>query len=245
MRPDLPEENKFYYDLLREKEIGLKGRQYLNDRDIKKSTADFWQMGYSIPHKICPVFPQDNDAKPWLKLWGRITFPIYDQYGKMVSISGRLLEKKNGRPKYDHYPFNARRILFGLYQNKEEIRKQNMAIITEGQIDVISSWQNNLPIVVSTFGAHCSLDHISLLARYTDNIYVLYDQDSAGEVGMFSIEETTKNIAINVHTRLNIFSKGEDLDSWIRKHSGNELIEKLKNTKNDEYKKRLDRCKNY
>jgi DNA primase len=184
-------------------------------------------------------FDKEDDYKPWTKMWNGITFPIRDQNGRMISISRRLIKKEEGRPKYDHYPFNARRVLFGLYQNKNEIRQLDRAIITEGQLDVISSWQHGLKIVTSSFGAHGSLDHLAVLSRYASIVDILYDEDNAGKVGTDAIEQFETYGDLEVNLRTGIFPQGDDLDSWIRTHSMEELFTLINKTKVDHLRNKL------
>lgn len=225
------QEIKEYNYILLNTSAGNPGKSYLNQRGINNETIKYWQLGY------CPVgyIPKcykdqidDNCNKFWSKLYGRITIPIINQNGTIVSISGRQVIKINDRPKYDHYSFNARRVLFGLYQNKEDIQREDRAFITEGQIDVISAWQQGLRIVTSSFGAHCSLDHFAVLSRYASVVDVLYDEDNAGWTGTKSIEEFSTWGDLIVNLRTGIFPPKEDLDSWIKKHSKEELFKLMK-----------------
>lgn len=228
MRPDLEQENMYYRKLLKHPIYGEVGRKYLESRGITGETIEKWEIGWSQIGCIPSNFDKDDPQKPWTKMWGRITFPIRNHGGDMVSISGRQVIKINNRPKYDHYSFNARRVLFGLYQNKEDIQREDRAFITEGQIDVISAWQQGLRIVTSSFGAHCSLDHFAVLSRYASVVDVLYDEDNAGWTGTKSIEEFSTWGDLIVNLRTGIFPPKEDLDSWIKKHSKEELFKLMK-----------------
>jgi DNA primase len=237
---DLEQENLYYRKALRHPEHGQVGRAYLAKRGINFETIDKWEIGWS-PYGCIPTNFSDwkEDYKPWPKLWGRITFPIRDQNGKMISISGRLVLDLKDRPKYDHYPFNARKILFGLWQNREDIRLNDRIIITEGQIDVITSWQEGLRIVASSFGAHCSLDHFAIASRFASTVDILYDEDAAGKNGTDAIQEFPTWGDLKVNLRRGIFPKGDDLDSWIKKHSVEELFILINKNKNDELKQKL------
>ncbi|AEO93677.1 DNA primase [Bacillus phage G] len=212
-------ENEYYKWALKHPIIGEPGRRYLQSRGINEETIEYWSIGYApIGHK------------KYTKLRGRITFPVFDNNGKIVTISGRSVFDTL-KPKYDMYPFSARKILFGLWQNRHDIRDHNRAIITEGQIDVITSWQNGLKIVTSTFGAHGTLWHLGSLARYAKRLDILYDNDSAGKEG----EEGIKNLPtlgdLDVKFNGTIFPKGTDLDNWIQKHSPEELFTLLDQNK--------------
>jgi DNA primase len=226
MRPDMESENAYYKRALQHSIYGEPGRKYLESRGLTEKTIDKWEIGWSpIGCKPTCFKSWEDDFKPWTKMWGGITFPIRDQNGNIVSISRRLVIPNKNKPKYDHYPFNARKVLFGLYHNKEQIQKVDRAIVTEGQIDVISSWQNELQIVVSSFGAHCSLDHFALLSRYATIVDILYDEDAAGKKGTDAIKKLSVFGSNTVNFRRGLFPQGDDLDSWIRKHSAQELLQ--------------------
>lgn len=243
MIPNFEIENEYYRKALYDHKTGKVAREYLKKRCINEETIEKWKLGWS-PYECVPSIYNDwvGDYKPWSKLWGRITIPIYDQNGKVVSISGRLVLKID-KPKYDHYSFPSRKVLFGLFQNKEEIQKNDRAIITEGQMDVISSWQKGLRIVTSSFGAHCSLDHLAILSRYATRIDVLYDNDFAGNKGLNDIKKFTTHGDLIINLKQGIFPYGDDLDSWINKNSIDRLFNLLDSSKTDNLKNKLKKIK--
>lgn len=217
-------EIKEYIDILLNKPEGKLGRDYLKQRRIKKNTAIEWQMGY-CPVGYTPAVYTNETYNFWQKLWGRIVFPVYDQNGKLVSISGRKVidvPEREKNPKYDHYPFNARKVLFGLHKNKKDIFNENKAIITEGQLDVITAWQNDIKIVTSSFGAHCSDEHLIVLNRYTDDIIIMYDNDDAGNKGVEKTKQISRNLKLKVKFKCP-FPKGVDMDNWLQCHSKQEF----------------------
>lgn len=235
-----PDESREYQHILFKTEAGLPGRAYLKQRGITEETARHWEMGYCPYGHNAKVYRDMKKIQK--KMYGRITFPIRDQNGKMISISGRLVLQLKEVPKYDHYPFPARRILFGLWQNKDDIRELERAVVTEGQLDVITAWQNNFRIVTSSFGAHGSLDHLALLSRYSSIIDILYDADKAGEKGIEGIKKLTSLGDLDVRFQ-RPFPRGEDLDSWLRKHSVDELWKALEKNEADNLKLKLMRMK--
>lgn len=225
------EELKEYQYILFKSKIGHKAREYMQyTRGISPATAKYWGLGYSPLNFIPECYKKDSNYeinKFWKKLNGRIVIPIYDANGKLISLSGRTIF--NMKPKYEHYPFSARKILFGLYQNKHKIREENLLIITEGQLDVISAWQKDVHTVVSSFGAHAGIDHLATASRYTNNIYILYDNDSAGLSGLDAIQEIAHQTNLNITLCPGIFPKGQDLDNWIKSHSKDELYTLINN----------------
>ena len=241
---NLRQELNEYINILMNTTEGKIGRDYLKSRKITKNTAIEWEIGY-CPIGYVPSIYQNEKFPFWEKLWGRIIFPIYDSNGNLVSISGRKVLDVSTRaknPKYDHYPFNARKILFGLWKNKEEIFIQNKGIITEGQLDVITAWQHGVKIVTSSFGAHCSENHFILLNRYTDNIIVMYDNDDAGQKGTNKAKEIARINKFNLKIKCP-FSNGVDLDNWLQCHSAEEFYKLINYNKMSYLQDKLKKMK--
>lgn len=228
MRPNIEQENEFYINCLFDKSIGKPARYYLSKRGISKDTAIFWKLGFSPSNIINPIFDPNDSYAPWKKLQGRITIPIYDQNNNLISISGRLINKSSTSPKYDHYPFPSRSILFGLFQNKYNIFFKDECFITEGQFDVISSWQAGLNNVVSSFGAHCSLQHLAIISRYTNNINILYDNDFAGYNGANKTLNFKNYADLNINI-LNILNNNQDLDNFFKSNSISDFYNLINN----------------
>lgn len=221
-----------YIDILLNKPEGRIGRDYMQRRKIKKETAIVWKMGY-CPVGYTPLIYINEPYPFWKKLWGRIIFAVYDQNGKLISISGRKIvdvPEREKNPKYDHYPFDARKTLFGLWINKENIFTEDKAIITEGQLDVITAWQAGVRIVTSSFGAHCSESHFILLNRYTSNIIVMYDNDDAGKKGIIKAKDICRIYKIQAKFKCP-FPEGIDMDSWLQKHTKEEFYKLLEYNK--------------
>lgn len=223
-----------YTNILLNKPEGKPGREYLRKRHITRSTAIAWHLGF------CPVgyhpecYKDETNYMFWTKMYGGLTIPVFDANKKLVTISRRKvieLNKIKGyenfkQPKYDHYPFNARAVLFGLNMNQGNMFLKNSAVVTEGQLDVISAWQKGIKIVCSSFGAHCSENHLILLNRYVDNIYLIYDNDDAGQRGQEKTKEICKQFKISVKFK-KMFKEGEDLDNWVQTHTKEEFFDKL------------------
>src|SRR5574344_357064 len=240
-----PKESQEYINNLWDKEIGKPGREYLQKRNISPRTTKIWKLGYS-PEGFIPECYKNNkgEFKFWEKRNGRITIPVYDSNGKLVSISGRGINK-DLKPKYIHYQFSTGKTLFGLYINEKSILKNNMIIFTEGQLDVISSWQNGLDICACTFGAHFSSEQLLLSSRYTDRVNILYDNDEAGEEGTYnSLEKAKVHGDIQIKILKGILKKGEDLDNWIQKNDYRFIIKIINNTKENLLKYKLNLINN-
>lgn len=113
----------------------------------------------------------------------RITFPIFDAMGNVVAFSARVINPED-KPKYlnsaEHKAFEKSKILYGLNFAKNHIKEHQKLIIVEGQMDVLGLARLDFPIWVATSGTALSTDHIKLIKRYTENLYLLFDNDEAG-----------------------------------------------------------------
>lgn len=112
----------------------------------------------------------------------RITFPIYDLMNNVIGFSARIINP-NDKPKYlnsaEHKAFEKSKLLYGLNIVKQHIKEYNAIIIVEGQMDVIALHRLGLPIGVATCGTALTSDHLKLIKRYTENVYLLFDNDPA------------------------------------------------------------------
>jgi DNA primase len=236
------QESKEYENNLWNKEIGKPARDYLRKRNIKPNTAKYWHLGYSPENFIPECYKDETNEKFkfWEKMNGRLTIPVYDQNGSLIAISGRAINPET-KPKYMHYQFPTRRILFGLFFNEKEILKQNMLILTEGQMDVISAWQNGFKLCSCTFGAHFSSEQLAIASRYTDRVNVLYDDDDAGQEGANnSLEKIKLRGDVKVRILRGILKNGNDLDDWIKKNDYHFIMKIINSSKEDLLKYKLN-----
>jgi len=117
---------------------------------------------------------------------GRIMFPIWDIHGNVVGFTGRqLVENKEAGGKYVNSPetavYDKSRVLYGLNFARQPIRISDLAVVVEGQVDVISSHQVDMKNVVASSGTALTEQQIKLIKRYTKNIVFAFDSDQAGE----------------------------------------------------------------
>jgi len=132
----------------------------------------------------------------------RIIFPICDTSGQIVGFTGRIFEGDESTAKYVNSPetliFNKSQILYGLDKAKTEIRKEDKCILVEGQIDLIMSHQAGVKNSVATSGTALTLDHLQIIKRYTDNLVLAFDTDTAGEAA------TKKGIGLALRAEFNV-----------------------------------------
>lgn len=114
----------------------------------------------------------------------RLMFPIFSAMGEPIAFGGRYLEKKENEPKYLNSPetpvFIKGKVLYGLSQTARYIRSDDMALIVEGYMDLVSLYQAGIRNVVATMGTALTPDHGKMLKRMTKNVVALFDGDSAG-----------------------------------------------------------------
>ena len=148
-------------------------------------------------------------------------FPIHNVSGKPIAFGGRILTKNDKQPKYINSPetelYNKSRVLYGLYQSKQDIRKEDNCILVEGYTDVISLHQAGIENVVSSSGTALTEEQVKLIRRYTGNVTVIFDGDPAG------IRASLRGIDLLLEGDLNVqavaLPEGEDPDSYA-KHLG-------------------------
>ncbi len=148
----------------------------------------------------------------------RVMFTIHNLTGKAIGFAGRIMGDNPKMPKYINSPeseiYNKRKILYGLYFAKNEIRKQNHCILVEGYTDVLSLFQSGIENVVASSGTSLTTDQIRLIKRYTDTIKILYDGDAAGINA--ALRGMDMILAQNMIVKLVILPEKHDPDSYIK-----------------------------
>lgn len=150
----------------------------------------------------------------------RVIFPIHNLSGKIVAFAGRTMSSDKKTPKYINSPeteiYHKSNILYGLHHARKSIQQQNLCFLVEGYADVLSMHQAGIENTVASSGTSLTPNQVRLIKRYTSNITVLYDGDSAG------IKATLRGIDIILEEGLNvhvaILPENEDPDSYVQKH---------------------------
>ena len=243
---------RYFSDNLRVSDEGEIGRKYFEKRKIKDKTIREFGLGYSFASRDSLVnilsakkidlekalqlglIGKANDGRLYDKFSGRIIFPIFSSHGRVIAFAGRILENRDNAAKYLNSPesiiYYKGKILYGLSHAKDEIRKQNKAILVEGYMDLISLYQSGIKNVVAVSGTALTEDQVQLLSRYTKNVFLLFDSDTAGiKASMRSIELLLKK---DFEIKIVSLPSGEDPDSYVNKfgkESFEDLIEKAQN----------------
>jgi DNA primase len=146
----------------------------------------------------------------------RILFPIVNLSGQVVAFGGRILGE--GRPKYMNSPespvFDKSRLLFGLYQHRETIRRERRALVVEGNFDLILLAVHGIRNVVAPLGTALTREHIRSLRGYCDEVVLLFDGDSAGLKA--AMRAVPFFLAEQVDARVAVLPEGHDPDSYVR-----------------------------
>ncbi len=178
-------------------------RAYAETRGIEKLTADVWGIGYApdswddliaalksknIPEadivKAGLASPKKSGNGVYSRFRDRLMFTITDHHGHVVGFTGRLLSKDAKEAKYVNTPetdaYKKSEVLFGLDKAKGEIKRHDLAIVVEGNMDVITSHAHGVTHVVASSGTALTEAHLRLLKRYTSNLAFAFDADAGG-----------------------------------------------------------------
>jgi len=168
---------------------------------------------------------------------GRVIFPWLNISGKVVAFGGRLLDSrtKGVAQKYVNSPeseiYHKDRELYGIYQAKRAIVKEDRVFMVEGYTDVIAMHQAGIENVVANSGTALSTHQIHMLHRFTQNITLLYDGDEAGIHA--AMRGTDMLLAEDMNVKVLLLPDGDDPDSFARKHSSQELSDYIQKNQTD------------
>jgi DNA primase len=150
---------------------------------------------------------------------GRIIFPIHNNTGKVIGFGARIIGKSDRAPKYINTPENEiyvkSKILYGSYFARLAIDKANECLLVEGYTDVVSLHQAGIENVVASGGTSLTIDQLRLIKKYTNNLTIIYDGDSAGIKAALRGLEMALEESLNV--KLVLIPDGEDPDSYVNK----------------------------
>ncbi|WP_337872694.1 DNA primase [Ignavibacterium sp.] len=243
---------RYFSNNLLNDEEGQIARDYFQKRNIKIQTMRAFGLGYALNgwENLVGFLKQKNidlekalqvgligrnkDGRVYDKLAGRIIFPIFSPNGRVVAFAGRKLRDDDTSAKYINSPesiiYVKGRVLYGLSFAKDEIRKLDKAIIVEGYIDLISLYQAGIKNVVAVSGTALTDDQAQLLSRYTKNVVLLFDADTAGiTASMRSIEILLRK---DFDVKIATLPSGEDPDSFVNKYGREEFEETIKRAEN-------------
>ena len=222
------------------------GLSYYRERGFKDETIRFFGLGYAVNQKdffykkalkagyseeylVATGLVIKNDYGGVDRFRGRVIFPIRSMGGRVQGFGGRILSSTTKTAKYLNSPesdvYHKSQVLYGLYESKKAIAKEDVCYLVEGYTDVIQMYQNGIENVVSSSGTALTPEQIRLIRRLTSNIVVLFDGDAAG------LRAALRGVDLILEQGMNVkictFPDGEDPDSFAKAHSEEEIKDYL------------------
>ncbi len=238
----------FHQSLLESEEGKAIGMTYFKERAFTDETIKIFQLGYAIDQRSAFT---DTALKKGIKLEalektgltivdeqqhkldrfrGRVIFPILSMSGRVLGFGGRILSTEKKLAKYLNSPeseiYHKSNILYGLFQAKSFISKEDNCYLVEGYADVIQLYQRGIKNTVASSGTALTQEQIRLIHRFTPNITILYDGDSAGLKAALRAGDMI--LAEGMNARICTFPDGDDPDSFAKKNPLEDILEYFK-----------------
>ncbi|MEM6842666.1 MAG: DNA primase [Bacteroidota bacterium] len=233
------------------KSIGL---TYLRERGFSDETIQAFSLGYSLDQwdglmqaalkkgyqkeylaKAGLIIQKEESNREYDRFRGRAMFPVHNISGRVLAFGARVLGKGENQPKYINSPetliYHKSDVLYGLYQAKQTIRQEDNCYLVEGYTDVISLYQAGVQNAVASSGTSLTQEQIRLIGRYTQNVTVLFDGDSAGLKASFRGIDMLLEGGLQV--KAVTLPEGDDPDSLSRRLSTSELQAYLRDHRTD------------
>ena len=248
----LSKSKNFFIDNLKTKEGKNVALTYFEHRVISKEMIKKFELGYSLDKwnslydnlkklkyseklMISAGLILEKNNKKYDRFRNRIIFPIHNISGKVIAFGARQIKDDENQPKYINSPettlYIKSNILYGIYQSKNSIRKEDKCYLVEGYTDVISLFQIGIENVVSSSGTSLTTNQIKLIGRYTKNVTILYDGDQAGiNASLRGLDLILEN---NLNVRIVTFPENEDPDSFSKKLGKNKFVKFLDDNETD------------
>ena len=231
------------------------GMQYFRSRGFRDDIIQKFRLGFALPSRtalsdmaLLKGYKEEYLVKTGLcyrrdggglvdRYAGRVIFPWVNVGGKVCAFGGRLLDSrtKGVQQKYVNSPdsdiYHKERELYGIYQAKRAIAKEDLVYMVEGYTDVISMHQCGIENVVANSGTALSVHQIRILRRFTANIVLLYDGDAAGIHA--AMRGTDMLLAEGMNVKVLLLPDGEDPDSFARNHSASGFREYIEEHQTD------------
>ena len=228
------------------------GLSYFKERGFRDEIIQKFQLGYSPQQRdaftreaLAKQFTTDMLLKTGLVVMrndqlsdnyrGRVIFPIHNHSGKVLGFGARILKSNDKAPKYINSPENEiyvkSKILYGSYQARQAIDKADECLLVEGYTDVLSLHQAGIENVVASGGTSLTPDQLRLIKKYTNNLTIVYDGDSAGIKAALRGLDLALDEGLNV--KLVLIPDNEDPDSYVNKVGASAFIEFVQAHKKD------------
>ena len=243
---------RFFTDYLLHDEKGGIGLAYFKERGFSNQMIEKFQLGFApesgteltdaalkagyqldVLKKAGLTSSKENSKYDFFR--NRVMFPIHSMTGKVIAFGGRIMIKDEKAPKYvntsESDVYVKSKILYGIYQARNDIRKKDECLLVEGYTDVISLVQSGIENVVASSGTALTTEQIRLIKRQTHNITVLYDGDAAGIKA--ALRGTDMILEEGMNVRVVILPDQEDPDSYVRKIGSTAFTAFIKDNRKD------------
>jgi len=226
---------------------------YLKERGFREETMKKFQLGYNPSYRdeLAKALLKNQFNRELLPKSGlvvvrnetelvdnyrnRIIFPIHNNSGKIIGFGARIIGKQDKAPKYINTPENEiyvkSRVLYGSFFARVAIDKLNECLLVEGYTDVISLYQAGIENVVASGGTSLTMDQLRLVKKYTNNLTIIYDGDSAGIKAALRGLDMALEEGLNV--KLVLIPDKEDPDSYLNKVGATAFQDFIANNKKD------------
>ena len=251
---------KYFHHLLLNDDVGTSARTYLQTRRLSGDTIERFGLGYAPPEwdallkvagrrGLSPqileraglALPRSTGSGHYDRFRDRLAFPIANLSNRTIAFGARALQPDQ-EPKYLNSPetpiYHKGRVLYGLSNTRDAIRRQDAVLVVEGYMDLISLAQADIQHVVATSGTAMTEDHCRLLARFARQVVLLFDGDAAGSTA--AMRGLTVLLGTGLPSLAALLSKGLDVrfvslpaehdpDSFVQEHGPDALLKRAEN----------------
>lgn len=229
----------FFRDALKQKEGRAIGYEYFRSRGLEDATIEKFGLGWAplSRHALADAARAAGYKEAFLvdtglcvrrddgslsdRFYDRVIFPVHSPSGRPIAFGGRTLRTDKTVAKYVNSPeteiYVKSKSLYGIYFARNEMSRQDRCFLVEGYLDVISMHQLGITNVVASSGTSLTTDQVRLIKRFTENVTIIYDGDSAG------IHAALRGIGLVLKEGMNVkvvlLPDGDDPDSYSRKHT--------------------------
>ena len=244
---------QFFKDSLMTPEGQTIGYQYFRSRGLEDVTIKKYGLGWAPKDRFTfsakaraeghkeefltetGLSIKYDDGRLVDRFHDRVIFPIHSVSGRVIGFGGRTLLNDKSVAKYLNSPtseiYDKRHTLYGIYFAKNEMSRQDKCILVEGYLDVLSMHQLGITNVVASSGTSLTVEQIRLIRKFTNNVTIIYDGDSAG------IKAALRGIGLVLKEGLNVkvvlLPEGQDPDDFARKHTLEQVQEHIARTEQD------------
>jgi DNA primase len=226
---------------------GKTAREYLLKRGIREKTIEDFRLGFSLPaweglltdlgkkgyspevlREAGLIVPRESGKGYYDRFRGRIIFPIQNIEGDIIGFGGRVMD--DSLPKYINSPetpvYSKGENLYAFNKAKEYIRREGFLILVEGYMDAIALHQSGIPNTAATLGTALTKGHLKAISRFTKNVIVVFDADSAGQkAASMGLDIFLEG---GIEAKIIPLPEGDDPDSFIRREGKDRFVNLLK-----------------